>query len=544
MKFYLALLILSLSACSFKKSHLENQTQSGHNELYSSPDAPKKVPIGYKRVVVVGTNDVQGQYAPNEIQFKDKHHGEQTVQIGGVDIISAYFQIMRQQYDNILLVDSGDLFSEKFQEIKFTQNFYETLRYDAFTIGMRDFNLKLPARYKTGTDFFKEFSKNSKTPLVLSNLYELKTGRLIEWAGTEHYLLKEINGVKVGIIGLVPDDLVEQTPVDNRVGLYVESMLQSTLRHARLLRSIGAELIVVLTHQGLHCGEDIAQELKLPLSKVNFEATKNDVCDLSGKLGDYLNRLPPNLVDVVIGGRNHQKAANFVNGTLVLSSFEKGMSFSYAEFFFNQQTKKINREMTIVHQPVLFCRDFFKETNDCYFEDSSVDHKVRSEATFLGLPVKPDTSLEKKFGNFLKNSTTQLRLTPKEIQSIVDAHQADLSFVSHTSGDSQLVVLTLSGKELSDLLEQEYNEGGKAKWNPSPFLIKGQDLVLNLKGNPLSSEESYRLLAALDDVQNHPTLKRFISRIGNQSLMNVSWNEPILEKDDVSTAMSASDTVR
>ncbi len=350
--------------------------------------------------------------------------------------------------------------------------------------------------------------------------------------------------MKVGIIGLVPDDLVEQTPVDSRIGLYVESMLQSTLRHARLLRSIGADLIVVLTHQGLNCGENIAQELKLPLSKVNFEPTKSGACDLSSKLGEYLNRLPPNLVDVVIGGRNHQKTANYVNGTLVLSSFEKGMSFSYAEFFFNQQTKKINRDMTIVHQPVLFCREFFKETNDCYYEDPSIDHKVRSEATFLGLPVKPDTNLEKKFGSFLKNSTTQLKLTPKEIQNILDAHQADLSFLHQSSGDAQLVLLSLSGKELIELLEQEFNEGGKINWNPSPFLMKGQELVLSLRGNPIEMSESYRLLAALDDIQKHPTLRRFIGRIGNQSLMNVSWNEPVIEKDDVSTAMAASDTVR
>jgi 2',3'-cyclic-nucleotide 2'-phosphodiesterase (5'-nucleotidase family) len=544
MKPYLALILIFSFACSFKKSQLENQTQSGHNELYSSPEAPKKVPEGYKRVVVVATNDVQGQYAANEIKFNDKHNGNQTVQIGGVDIISAYYQVLRQQYENLLLVDSGDLFSEKFQDMKFTQNFYDVLKYDAFTIGTGDFNMKLPARYKMGTEFFKDFSKGSKTPLVLSNLYELKTGRLVEWDKTEHYLMKEINGIKVGIIGLVPDDLVDQTPVDNRVGLYVESMLQSTLRHARLLRSIGAELIVVLTHQGLNCGEEIAQELKLPLNKVNFEPTKNGACDVSNKLGQYLSRLPPHLVDVVIGGRNHQKTANYVNSTLVLSSFDKGMSFSYAEFFFHQQTKKLNRDLTIVHQPVMFCREFFKETNDCYYEDPSVDHKVRSEAMFLGLPIKPDITLEKKFESFLKNPTTSLNLKNKEIQAIVNAHQADLSYLSQSSGHSQLVLLSLSGKELGQLLEQEYNMGSKSNWNPSPFLIKDQSLVLSLQGNPIVGNQSYKILAALDDIQKHPSLKRLIGRVGHQSLMNVSWNEPMTEKDDVSTAMAASDTVR
>ena len=108
-------------------------------------------------------------------------------------------------------------------------------------------------------NLIKYFSAKSKTPLILSNLYEVKTARAVEWTGTLPYLIREVNGVKVGILGLIPDDVVELTPIDNRIGLYVDSMLESTLRQSRLLRSLGAEIIVVLTHQGLTCGEELAQ---------------------------------------------------------------------------------------------------------------------------------------------------------------------------------------------------------------------------------------------------------------------------------------------
>src|SRR5690606_1481839 len=105
----------------------------------------------------------------------------------------------------------------------------------------------------------KQFARSSSTPLVLSNLIELKTARQVEWKGAVPYVMKDLGDVKVGIIGLLPDDIATLTPVDNRVGLFVEGMLQSTLRQARLLRSLGADIIVVLTHQGIPCGHNQAQ---------------------------------------------------------------------------------------------------------------------------------------------------------------------------------------------------------------------------------------------------------------------------------------------
>jgi 2',3'-cyclic-nucleotide 2'-phosphodiesterase (5'-nucleotidase family) len=156
--------------------------------------------------------------------------------LGGVDYISSYLKILRQEYGKILLLDSGDIFSTQDNESSFTQDFYSILGYDAFTLGLRDFNQKLPSKYKSLEPYLKDFAATSKAPLVLSNLYDLKSAQVVDWTGTLPYLIKEINGVKIGIMGILPDDIVTQTPVDNRVGLYVENMLQSTLRNARLLR--------------------------------------------------------------------------------------------------------------------------------------------------------------------------------------------------------------------------------------------------------------------------------------------------------------------
>lgn len=384
--FFFAALIIA--GCSFKKDPLVNQVHNGHTELYSEPDAPKSFDNDdIKRIIIAATNDIEGNFNPQPVSFKDEYEkGFQSIQIGGAQTMSAYFQVLREKYKNVLLVDAGDMFSSKVA-LKEVQLFYKNNSYDALTVGLNDFNLKLPRGVSSSSEIFRNFAKGSDVTVLLSNLYELKTARSVEWPGTAPYRLKEVSGVKIGIIGLIPDDIVALTPVDNRVGLYVEDMLTNTLRQARLLRSMGADIIVVLTHQGLQCGHQLAQETKLPLEKVNFEPRATGVCDLTSPLGTYLTRLPPHLVDVVIAGRVQEKIANYVNGTLVLSNFGDGKSMIYAEFFYDKQRKKIIKDMTRVHQPVMFCQEFFKETDDCFPHDPSVKHKERVPAKFLGKKI-------------------------------------------------------------------------------------------------------------------------------------------------------------
>jgi len=522
-----------------------NQSQKGHSELYAEPSLVKAVPNdNIKRIVIASTNDIQGNYQANLIEYNDQHHDQkQSIKVGGIDFISSYFKILRKQFESVLLLDSGNLFPSNTQELNYISDFYPTLGYDAVTVGLKDFNLKLPSKYHSSSELFKEFAKKTKTPLILSNLFELKTARVVEWTGTLPYILREINGVKVGIIGLIPDDIVAQTPIDNRIGLYVETMLQSTLRNSRLLRSLGADIIVVMTHQGLDCGESLAQELKLPLTKVNFEPEKSGVCDLSSKFGAYIKRLPPGLVDVIIGGRLHQKMANIINGTVVMSGFEKGKSFSYTELFVDKSNKLL-KEKTVIHQPVMFCQEFFKETNDCYTEDKTVDHKAKIPAVFLGKKVEADSSLMQKFHYYLKSKTTKASTHIRSLQSIMDFYAGDITYSYSENGESKLILLTLKGHEVISILEDDYNQGHGDKWKPSPFEINQDMLNISMSGQWIEPENDYKILTDLNSAQMHFRLKSIISRTSNKSLNHVSWKEPALDSDNVSSVMAASETVR
>lgn len=525
-------LLLLLASCTFKKGSLGNQTQEGHEELYSMPKAPEvsKLEKGLKRIVIAATNDIEGHYAPHAVEFKDKHNKEkQKLTIGGAEIMAHYFDVLRETYQNVVLVDSGDIFPPS-GELEKVQKFYASQKYDAITIGLGDFNLRLPGSFSSNSKFFQKFAQDSPTPLVLSNLYELKTARLVEWKGASPYVMKEVDGVKVGIIGLIPDDIATLTPVDSRIGLFVEGMLQSTLRQARLLRSIGADVIVVLTHQGIPCGHSLAQDTKLPLAKVNFEPRDKEACEVRGVLGAYLERLPPNLVDVVIGGRHNEKMANFINGILVLSSFEHGKSMSFAELIVDTQKKKVISDQIVVHQPVMFCHEFFKETNDCWPYDNSINHKERIPAQFLGRTIEnnkaPKTSYSREapyVPNYLKG---------------MSQFKADLTFLPNTSGKSQLVKFSISGKTLIELLEKEYNLGNEENWHPNPFFIKDQFLQLYVQGNEIKTNKNYSILADLESLQSNTELRKWIIDSSTQSLVGHSWASLSIS-DSVETKIAA-----
>lgn len=505
MKLFIISLAVLLGSCSFKGSQ-HNQTLKGHDQLYSEPSAPGEVTLDKKvhRIVIAATNDIQGNYREQSLSVQDKT--AQTISVGGIATMSSYFAVLRKHFGEVLLVDSGDLLPAENQSLDETRTFYKALGYDALTFGLNDINRKLSAGMSSSAEVFKQFAKTAPAPVILSNLFDLKTSRVVEWAGTKPYLLKEVGGVKVGIIGALANDVVALTPVDNRVGLYVENMLQNTLRYSRLLRSLGAEVILVMTHQGLDCSSTLAEELKLPISKVNFDPRKDNVCDLKSPLGQFLERLPRGLVDVVAAGRNHQKVANYVNGVLVMSTEGEGRSFTYAEVFVDKSTKKILSEKTVVHQPVMFCKEFFKQTKDCWPGDSFVDHKERVPATFLGEKIEPNTKWDADF-------PTLTPVTTMKLEDSLHHFGADIAYVPATSGRSQLALVEVGGSELVDLLEEDFNGKSAHHWKPSPYIQNSESLSLSVNGTSIERKKTYRILASLEGLRENSTLKRKIASL-------------------------------
>ena len=520
------LLALLMGSCSFKNKGLNNQVQEGHKELYTYPEAPSvEKAEDYIRLSVASFNDLEAQLLPLDIKFKDRKNKEESIKIGGKEVISQYITILRNQSKNTLLLDAGDIFSPATPTEEIVQ-FYEDLKFDAITLGMNDFNIKIPEEFKNTPEYLKHFSSATKTtPLILSNLYDLRTARNIEWPGSKPYVLKSVGDLKIGIIGLIPDDIVGKTTVDNRLGLFVENMLQSTLRQARLLRSLGAHMVIVMTHQSLNCGLNIARQKNLPLEKVNFEPRNPEICDLTGVLGEYVNRLPPNLVDVVIGGRSEQKVANFINETLVMSGFAKGVSFNLADFYFDKKTKHLVPQKTQVYQPIMTCHEFFKETNDCYYKDESVDHSKRTPAKFFDVEITPTQNNAPK--------TSQI-----DYFKAINELGFHLVFHPKKRGVTKLAKIELQGNELVKLLEEGFNTNHRMSWHPNPYQYHQGVLSLNLAGEKIQPNKTYLIGIDLESFYNAPIFSYYNKGLNFTVYTHKSWND-YSYNDEISTKLSS-----
>jgi|GEM_PF-6959959 len=393
---YLLISLLALG-CSFGKKN--NEKSEGHHRLYSSPreDDLSKLATTERRLILISTNDLKGQLEAQQERSEDTHSPEKTlISVGGADIMARYMEILRAQYpEQVLLVDAGNALSgtlvSRSSGAKALVEMFARLKYDAVALSANDLAAGPSMKASLSpTGWMPSLFKTQKTPVLLSNLLDLKTTRPVDWGKTTPQLLKEINDVKVGFIGLLPDDLPAKLDASVLNGLYVEPAMQAFLKQSRSLRLKGAEVIVLVMHGGVKCGVERAQSKNLPLAKVNFDPREPKVCDNDGALAKFVNELPSGSVDAVITGGGPGKVANFINGIPVMQAFGQGTSFARVDLVWDIEKKALNAEKTMVHQPVRLCHRFFKETEDCFTEDNSVDHRQLVPARYLDKGIFPD----------------------------------------------------------------------------------------------------------------------------------------------------------
>jgi len=125
---------------------------------------------------------------------------------GGLARRVHYIKKVREEVKNLLVLDGGDalvlsFFDRESEREKARRRagvvlkIYEKMGYDALNIGDTDLGL--------GVEYLKTLQTKSKIPFLSANLKEKKTGRPI----FKSHLLKEVDGMRIGIIGLLTPDI-------------------------------------------------------------------------------------------------------------------------------------------------------------------------------------------------------------------------------------------------------------------------------------------------------------------------------------------------
>ena len=122
------------------------------------------------------------------------------------------------------------------------------MAYDALGIGDDDLTL--------GKPFLMELSTKAKFPFLSSNVIDGESGKPI----FQPFLIKEVNGLKIGIFSLLSPDAFPG-PNDPRLkGLTLQNPIETAQRIARDLK-LKTDLIILLSHLGYPKDVEMAQTL-------------------------------------------------------------------------------------------------------------------------------------------------------------------------------------------------------------------------------------------------------------------------------------------
>jgi 2',3'-cyclic-nucleotide 2'-phosphodiesterase (5'-nucleotidase family) len=177
---------------------------------------------------------------------------------GGMSRRSHYIQGIRDEGIRPLIFDAGDALAigrpgdqkerKKAQKrAEFILKLYETMGYDAVNIGDTDLQL--------GVNYLKALQKHSPIRLLSANLKDKRTNQVV----FSPYILKEVNGSKIGIIGLMSGNS-RLNVIERRTSYIVEDPVKaaSAAVNAGLSK---CDIIIALAHLDSSEIESLAQHV-------------------------------------------------------------------------------------------------------------------------------------------------------------------------------------------------------------------------------------------------------------------------------------------
>lgn len=200
--------------------------------------------------------------------------------LGGLPYLAGSADRLRAEKPTMLLA-AGDMiqgnnWTNLFQGTS-TIEAMNAMGFDAMVVGNHEFDF--------GQGALMERIKQATFPVLGANVVGL--------SGLKPYMVKELDGVKIAVIGVFTAEAPVSTHPRNVVGLAFLPPLDTVERYVRELRDKN-DLIIVLSHQGL--GADI---------------------ELAKKVAG---------VDVIVGGHTHTKLTRpiQVGNTVIVQAFEHG----------------------------------------------------------------------------------------------------------------------------------------------------------------------------------------------------------------------------
>jgi len=440
-------------------------------------------------ISILGTNDVHGEL----LQKPDR---------GGLVTISAYVDALRaaRAEDNgvVLVIDAGDMWQGTLEsnlvEGAVIVEAYNAIGVAAATIGNHEFDfgpVGSKAIPEDSTDdprgALKLRATEANFPLLAANLIDNTTAQPVNWDNVRPSTIVDVNGVKVGIIGVISRNALLTTISANTSGLRIAPLAETIVREATTLRSQGAKVLVVTAHAGGRC--------------TNFDSrTDTSSCNMNAEIMRVAQALPRRFVDHIIAGHVHQGIAHVVNGISITSSYSNTRAFSRVDLTFDRDTQTVSGRR--VHAPQQACLSVLRSNGVC--ASPGDDPREIEIARYEGREISPNPEIERiaaraaafarvvkgeKLGVSLEAAfehppSTESALANLMTEALLDSSDADIAIHNVVGGirnvlpageltfgavyemfpfDNRVVVLDVTGQELRMIIaKQAHNQRRRA----------------------------------------------------------------------------------
>jgi 2',3'-cyclic-nucleotide 2'-phosphodiesterase/3'-nucleotidase len=231
----------------------------------------------------------------------------------------------RAENPNSILIDIGDVYQGTEFALRdrgrMMIDLFNLLRYDAWIVGNHEFDW--------GIEPFRQAVARSAMPVLAANtLLEGKSAGDFShaqhpFARIQPFILKEIAGIKVAIIGLTTPGMPFWFPAKFTEGISFQDPIEPARRAIRRAQASGADAVVLAGHMGLK------------------ERTGGD--DFANRCVSLTSEFPE--AALFIAGHTHQDIpGRLTNGVLLTQADHFGIHVGRVDLLFDRGSKKLLRQ--------------------------------------------------------------------------------------------------------------------------------------------------------------------------------------------------------
>jgi 2',3'-cyclic-nucleotide 2'-phosphodiesterase / 3'-nucleotidase len=389
----------------------------------SSASAPARA-----QITILSTTDLHGNILP--VDYYTNKRDER-----GLAKVATIIKKARAENPNLLLVDSGDTIqgtplvyyhNKKNNEPPDPMMLVMSgLKFDAMTVGNHEYNFGLKVLEKARSE--------AKFPWISANTYRKGT----EQTQYEPYVVREVSGVRVGILGLTTPGIPYWENMENYAGLeFREPVAEAKKWVARLREQEHVDLVIISMHMGLE------RDLRTGEMWVGLVPNENAAISIAEQVPG---------VDVILMGHTHREVPSlYINRVLLTQADRWGSRVARVDVYMEKPDEAVGGRWRVEARSA---------------RTIPVDERVEPDAEVLKLVEPYDRETQSWLGRIIGESPADLSATDARLRDTaildlihrvqLEAGKADVSMAASFNQQARIPKGPVTVRDIAGLYEYE-----------------------------------------------------------------------------------------